>query len=225
MTVYLLTLYQRLRLHLVCLSMLQLSAFRLLVVTACASTSLSLQLPFSAQARAAVLAPPLAPEAYAMAFPETFRCRGGIEGVHAGAGSSLACRVVPAVKELSRWDCWYDAPPLLRNGHVHTIAASQLRSTAGVAYARQLLPTPDGGTLALDLLVAADHDSASSRRPASSHAAEVTGKTRFVDQLPPQDPHRPFLLLVSGLGGGSQDTYVRSMAATAVKRGWQVAFF
>ena len=35
---------------------------------------------------------------------------------------------------------------------------------------------------------------------------------------------RPMLLLASGLGGGSQDTYVRSMAATAAERGWQVKF-
>ena len=48
--------------------------------------------------------------------------------------------------------------------------------------------------------------------------------TEFVAQPPPLDPSRPMLLLASGLGGGSQDTYVRSMAATAAERGWQVKF-
>jgi len=158
-----------------------------------------------------------------MEFPETFQCRTGIEGVHAGVESSLARRVVPAVPELSRWDCWYSAPFTLRNGHVHTIAASQLRATTGVDYNRQLLSTPDGGTLALDLLVAADvSGSDESIRPATSHATEIADKTRFVKQLPPRDANRPFLLLVSGLGGGSQDTYVRSMAVNAASRGWQV---
>jgi hypothetical protein len=47
--------------------------------------------------------------------------------------------------------------------------------------------------------------------------------TIFVDAPPPLSPDRPLLLLASGLGGGSQDTYVRSMAATAAERGWQVA--
>jgi pimeloyl-ACP methyl ester carboxylesterase len=54
-------------------------------------------------------------------------------------------------------------------------------------------------------------------------AAEEGGDTHFVDAAPDLNATRPMLLLASGLGGGSQDTYVRSMAATAAERGWQVA--
>ena len=197
--------------------------FRPVVCMASAWTSFSLQMPFSTKAPPIVQAPPAKPGTASIEFPETFECRNGVEGIHAGFESSLARRVVPMVPELSRWDNWYSAPFTLRNGHVHTIAASQLRATAGVEYSRQLLPTPDGGTLALDLLVAADtSDPDKSSSPAKSHAVEIEDKTRFVEQLPPRDPSRPFLLLVSGLGGGSQDTYVRSMAVNAATRGWQV---
>ena len=37
-----------------------------------------------------------------------------------------------------------------------------------------------------------------------------------------EEDEGPFLLLLSGLGGGSQDTYVRAQAAAAVERGWKV---
>ena len=44
-------------------------------------------------------------------------------------------------------------------------------------------------------------------------AAEEDGFVTFVREPPPRDASRPMLLLASGLGGGSQDSYVRSMAA------------
>ena len=57
-----------------------------------------------------------------------------------------------AVPELARREAWYAHPPLVSNGHVHTILAAKLRTTRAVRYHRQLLPTPDGGLgLALGL--------------------------------------------------------------------------
>ena len=50
-----------------------------------------------------------------------------------------------AVPELARREAWYAHPPLVSNGHVHTILAAKLRTTRAVRYHRQLLATPDGG--------------------------------------------------------------------------------
>ena len=55
---------------------------------------------------------------------------------------ALTLRAVP---ELARREAWYAPPPLVANGHVHTILAAKLRTTRAVRYHRQLLPTPDGG--------------------------------------------------------------------------------
>ena len=102
-------------------------------------------------------------------------------------------------------------------------------------YYRDLMATADGGTLAIDILAGirrVEQSNAPSVRTAPSSlltggslpgADEEEGFTTFVSEAPPVDPSRPLLLLASGLGGGSQDTYVRSMAATAAERGWQVA--
>ena len=155
-----------------------------------------------------------------------------LEGVHASAADPLAQRVLAAVPELASWEEWYAHPRFLSNGHLHTIAAAKLRRTRAVRYYRDLVPTPDGGTLAIDLLAGVRRAAHANARSASSSlftggalpgAAEEEGFTQFVDTPPPFDASRPLLLLASGLGGGSQDTYVRSMAAAAAERGWQVA--
>ena len=59
--------------------------------------------------------------------------------------SSHACASPWTVPELARREAWYAHPPLVSNGHVHTILAAKLRTTRAVRYHRQLLPTPDGG--------------------------------------------------------------------------------
>jgi len=164
-----------------------------------------------------------------------------IEGVHSEPSQPLTQTVLARVPELASWDSWYAHPRIVANGHVHTILAAKLRKTRAVKYHRQLVPTPDGGTLAVDLLagirrVEQSLDWRGSSKPTGTTvpsslttggalpgAAEEDGFTTFVDEPPPLDPERPMLLLASGLGGGSQDTYVRSMAATAAERGWQVA--
>ena len=151
---------------------------------------------------------------------------GAIEGVHAAPGSALVQRVLARVPELASWDRWYDAPRALRgNGHAHTIWAAKARRTRACRYHRVLLPTADGGTLALDLLAGI------SRAPVAGNdaATSFTPTTPLPLAPPPTPPKgggavspRPFLLLISGLGGGSQDSYVRSMAARAATRGWAV---
>ena len=70
---------------------------------------------------------------------------GGVEGVHAGAPSPLAERVLAAVPELARWDAWYAHPPSLSNGHAHTILAAKLRKTRPVLGTGDMrVGAPDG---------------------------------------------------------------------------------
>ena len=85
--------------------------------------------------------------------PETFRESGSQPGVYVKAGSAME-KVMKGIEGLRTWDEYYRCPGGwgLENGHVHTILASQWRKTANVCYARSLLVTPDGGTLALDML-------------------------------------------------------------------------
>eukprot|EP00287_Rhodomonas_sp_CCMP768_P014961 CAMPEP_0196753930 /NCGR_PEP_ID=MMETSP1091-20130531/92222_1 /TAXON_ID=302021 /ORGANISM="Rhodomonas sp., Strain CCMP768" /LENGTH=106 /DNA_ID=CAMNT_0042102113 /DNA_START=198 /DNA_END=514 /DNA_ORIENTATION=+ len=85
-------------------------------------------------------------------FAETFQEQGTQPGLFFSRNSMLARTVLPKIPELSEWRKWYKSPPFLRNGHLQTILASQLRVTTGVCYARQLLDTPDGGKLALDIV-------------------------------------------------------------------------
>ena len=153
-------------------------------------------------------------------------------GVHASAADPLAQRVLAAVPELASWEEWYAHPRAWRTGICTRSRAAKLRRTRAVRYYRDLVPTPDGGTLAIDLLAGVRRAAHANARSASSSlftggalpgAAEEEGFTQFVDTPPPFDASRPLLLLASGLGGGSQDTYVRSMAAAAAERGWQVA--
>ena len=169
-------------------------------------------------------------------FPSSSSCHrsdgDALEGVHADASDALTQKVLARVPELATWKNWYSTPRALRNGHVHTIFAAKTRRTRAVRYHRLFIPTPDGGTLAIDLLAGIRRVTQGNRVSSAASfasggllpgAAEDTEDTQFVDKPPALDVSRPLLLLASGLGGGSQDTYVRSMAATAAERGWQVA--
>lgn len=133
-----------------------------------------------------------------------------LEGVHVDiAASPLAERVLQQVPELSSWEAWYKHPLVLTNGHVHTILAAKLRSTRAVRYHRQLVQTPDGGTLAIDLLAGIRRTRQRDptdwqqvvARGAIAGADETNSDTLFVDECPPPDVTRPLLLLASGLGG------------------------
>jgi hypothetical protein len=155
------------------------------------------------------------------------------EGVHvADTDGALATAVLSRVPELASWPAWYAPPRLLANGHVHTVLAAKLRRTRAVRYHRLSVPTPDGGTLAVDLLAGIRRKTQRDPAPslvlsgglvAGAEEDTLRGDTLFVNEPPPRDASRPLLLLASGLGGGSQDSYVRSMACTAAERGWQVA--
>ena len=127
-------------------------------------------------------------------------------------GDEAAERYLANLPGLNDWSRWHESPPALRNGHAHAIFAAKCRFTARVTYAREFIDTPDGGTLALDVVVGADESV--SRNP--------SGAT-FVKSPATTSDGAPFLVLLSGLGGGSQDTYVRGQAAAAHARGWRVA--
>ena len=192
-----------------------------------------------AAAAAGALAPTIRPAGTLreVAGKETVRnAANALEGMHVDASHPLTAKVLAKVPELASWENWYQHPRFLTNGHVHTILPAKLRKTRAVRYYRELVSTPDGGTLAIDLLAGirrkdqANGDASSVTTPSSLFtggalpgADEEEGYAAFLPKPPPIDPKRPLLLLASGLGGGSQDTYVRSMAATAAERGWQVA--
>lgn len=79
-----------------------------------------------------------------------------------------------------------------------TLCAAQFRRSVDVDYERHLVSTLDGGCVALDVV-----------------------RTAGSVQAPDADSH--FALLVSGLGGGSQDGYVRNMAGSLLRNGFRVA--
>ena len=122
-------------------------------------------------------------------------------------GRRALCGTNPRPAELGGW---FKSPAYLKNGHAHTIFAAKFRWTASVVYRRHLLTTSDGGSLALDIV----------DKVSDETSKDSTGAT-YVDGAVEEDAS-PFLLLLSGLGGGSQDTYVRAQAAAAVERGWKV---
>ena len=152
-------------------------------------------------------------------LPETFRVAGGCKpGVYVRPDSPLAERVLPNIEGIRSWAEWYTCPSSLGmvNGHVHTILASQLRKTSNVCYARSLLPTDDGGTLAFDMLKSVLPEGAGVD---ACQFLEDDGSTLSSAA----DADKDFLLLCAGLGGGSDDSYVRSMGAAALLSGkWQV---
>ncbi|KAK9274984.1 hypothetical protein L1049_022241 [Liquidambar formosana] len=103
---------------------------------------------------------------------------------------------LPAFKTLDRP---YNPFPILGwNRHVETIFASFFRTCPDVRLRRECLRTKDDGSVALDW---------------------VSGDDR---QLPAESP---VLILLPGLTGGSQDTYVRHMLARARSNGWRVVVF
>uniref|UniRef100_A0A061R9R3 Uncharacterized protein n=1 Tax=Tetraselmis sp. GSL018 TaxID=582737 RepID=A0A061R9R3_9CHLO len=116
------------------------------------------------------------------------------QGIYsAGNRESKVVRALSSVQSVVSFEAWYKAPALLSNGHASTIAPALLRNAPQVTYERQLLKTPDGGTLGLDFFF-----------PVQEQAARVHSETGVV-------------VIVPGLGGDSSDSYVRSMAANVAK--------
>ncbi|KAK8591609.1 hypothetical protein V6N13_031648 [Hibiscus sabdariffa] len=84
------------------------------------------------------------------------------------------------------------------NRHLETIFAAFFRTIPDVKYRRECLRTKDNGTIALDW-VCGDRSN-----------------------LPPDSP---ILILLPGLTGGSQDSYVKHMLVKAKSKGWRVVVF
>lgn len=104
--------------------------------------------------------------------------------------------ILPSLKSLT--SPYKPFPVIGWNCHVETILASLFRSRPDVQFRRECLRTQDGGVVSLDW---------------------VSGDDRL---LP---PHSPLLILLPGLTGGSQDSYVRHMLLRAKSKGWRVVVF
>eukprot|EP00897_Mesotaenium_endlicherianum_P004421 jgi/Mesen1/4006/ME000211S03190 len=98
----------------------------------------------------------------------------------------------------------YKAARGMGNRHLETIFAAFFRTRPNIRFRRECLRMPDGGTVALDWPVGGD-DVELWQRPV------------------PQDA--PFLILLPGLTGGSDDTYIRHMLLRARRAGWGVVVF
>ncbi|XP_021288681.1 embryogenesis-associated protein EMB8 [Herrania umbratica] len=105
-------------------------------------------------------------------------------------------RFLPAFKSLH---LPYKPFPIVGwNRHIETIFAAFFRKVPHVRYRRECLRTKDAGTIALDW-ASDDHRSL----PADA----------------------PILILLPGLTGGSQDSYVKHMLVKARSKGWRVVVF
>ncbi|XP_062146653.1 embryogenesis-associated protein EMB8 [Alnus glutinosa] len=112
------------------------------------------------------------------------------------AGGGARETILPALKTLGRP---YTPFPLIGwNCHVETIFAAFFRSLPDVRLRRECLRVKDNGVVALDWVSGDD------------------------SRLPPESP---VLILLPGLTGGSDDTYVRHMLIRARSRGWRVVVF
>ncbi|CAH9124948.1 unnamed protein product [Cuscuta epithymum] len=103
---------------------------------------------------------------------------------------------LPALKSLHN-NTYRPYPIIGWNRHAETIYAAFFRTLPDVKLRRECLRTKDDGSVALDW---------------------VSGD----DGLPPDCP---VLILLPGLTGGSEDTYVRHMLVRARKKGWRVVVF
>jgi hypothetical protein len=93
----------------------------------------------------------------------------------------------------------YELPAILNNGHVETIFAALFRRRPHILYDRELVHMPDGGVVALD----------TEDVPASQ-------------QLP---ANAPVLILLPGLTGGSEDSYVQHAVVHAREAGIRAVVF
>ncbi|QCD88899.1 Alpha/Beta hydrolase fold [Vigna unguiculata] len=105
-------------------------------------------------------------------------------------------RFLPALPHLAR--PYRPFPLLAANRHLETIFAAFFRSVPDVRLRRECLRTQDGGAVALDWAAGDDR------------------------RLPPDSP---VLILLPGLTGGSEDSYVRHMLIRARSNGWRVVVF
>eukprot|EP00873_Tetraselmis_striata_P045673 jgi/Tetstr1/465937/TSEL_010551.t1 len=127
------------------------------------------------------------------------------EGVYCSAEpGSLIHELVAECPSLSEAANWYRAPWFMANGHILTVWSALRRDAPEVIYSRRCLVTPDGGTLGLDFVQGVMSD-------------------RHTGAPAPAPSSGPLVLLCPGLGGDSEDAYVRSMAAAVTEHGFQCA--
>jgi len=122
----------------------------------------------------------------------------GTPGLYFNKDSELACRLVQNIKEFRSKSAFFTSPAWARNRHVSTLVSHFLRVLTGhpgKGYERKYLRAEDGGTLALDM----------------------TGGSKRANN------GGPLILMIAGLGGSSDDSYTKSMAAAAAKKGWKSA--
>jgi len=93
----------------------------------------------------------------------------------------------------------YNLPAFLNNGHVETIFAALFRRSPHILYDRELVHMPDGGVVALD-----------------------TEDLPSTQQLPAD---APVLILLPGLTGGSEDSYVQHAVSHAREAGIRAVVF
>lgn len=148
------------------------------------------------------------------------RCRpgvcfavGGVAAIAAAGTAATMFRKVLTPRVVSQPNDWnaailklcphfttpYRLPSILNNGHVETIFAALFRSRPHILYDRELLHMPDGGVVALD----------SEDLPES-------------DRLPAD---APVLILLPGLTGGSEDSYVQHAVVHARRAGIRAVVF
>jgi len=118
----------------------------------------------------------------------------------------------------------FAAHPLLQSGHLQTFYAafSNFNDVDRVHYARKLLTMADGGTVGLDFVL----DSEEQYIKGLQVDEEIKQRKDFVENLPPlirymkadeeaellqSDDHRPMLVLLHGLSGGSHESYLRAV--------------
>lgn len=99
----------------------------------------------------------------------------------------------------------YKRYPLIVNRHQETIFAALFRALPNIKFRRECLRMEDGGTVALDW-------------PIIGEAGCETVVTHVGQSS-------PVLILLPGLTGGSNDTYVRHLLIRAKRRGWNVVVF
>ncbi|KAF0690281.1 Aste57867_18307 [Aphanomyces stellatus] len=90
---------------------------------------------------------------------------------------------------------WY-----LFNGHLQTMMVALSNKAPQIAYKRQLLTLPDGGTVSLDWAL-----------PTSMVVESINDKT-----------NQPTILMLHGLTGSSEEPYIRKTVEKLLTDGWRV---
>ena len=96
----------------------------------------------------------------------------------------------------------YHLPAFLHNGHVETIFAAWFRRRPHVLYEREIVHMPDGGMVALD------------REDPSAHPTDGGPLSSA-----------PVVILLPGLTGGSEDTYIQHAVVHAREAGFRAVVF